>query len=321
MGYTLDQKVSFCGLPGDETIYFYVQSTDRAGNVTIDDNGGEYYQLIIKAPHYEATPRTFTFDVAEGSTEPITGEIEITNTTEDEEAWPLEYLYRVYPNKHIELNRVHQIFYYIAKEHQLDSDSVYRGDSDTLTFTINPKEIKAGTYDMSFSVETNSSDGDFVVHIRINASAAPAVHFSNYYLIDDKSEDRRCDNTNNDGRFNAGETVALNFEVRNDGSLEAIGGYAHLVLLKEETIYDPNEDACEICGWIHEEGETCDEDGDGEMDEGWYYNWNGYPLERVPAEQSHISVIRDSVNLGSIPADEIRRSIGNFIISASESPG
>ena len=141
----------------------------------------------------------------------------------------------------------------MAREHQLDSDSIYRGDSDTLTFTINPKEIKAGTHNMSFSVETNSSDGDFVVNIQINTTAAPAIHFSNYYLIDDKSEDRRCDNTNNDGRFNAGETVALNFEVKNNGSLEAVGGYAHLALLKEEVIYDPNEDACELCGWIHEE--------------------------------------------------------------------
>jgi len=316
-GYTTDQYVSFCELPGNTAIKFYVKSTDRAGNEVIDDNNGQYYQFIIKAPLYEATPREFTFDVPEGSTDILTGEIEITNTTDDEEAWPLEYLYYLYPSEHIELSRIHTPHFSIPKEYQLDSSTVYRGRSESVTFSVNPKELEAGTHDLNFNIRTNSSDGDFAVQVTVNALPAPAVHFSNYYIIDDKSKDSRCSNANGDGRFNAGETIALNFEVENKGSLEAVGGYAHIELLKEETIYDPNEDACPICGFLDCDG-GCDEDGDGELDEGEEYNWQGYELQRVPAEKNYITIIRDSVNLGSIPAKDIRKAFTNFVLSASE---
>ncbi|HPQ40344.1 MAG TPA: C25 family cysteine peptidase, partial [bacterium] len=44
-GMTLDHAVTLDGLDSCTQYYFYVMSTDAAGNVAVDDNGGAYYSL------------------------------------------------------------------------------------------------------------------------------------------------------------------------------------------------------------------------------------------------------------------------------------
>jgi len=213
--YVMEHDVEISGLESETTYYFAVGSTDIVGNVAYDDNGEGWYNFIILPPEIDVSPAGFTFtEVLEGS-EPLPPQtITVSNIAEQQN---VDLFFKIPLPSQAWLSA-------LSGEGRIGS-----GTSMDVQFTVNPRFLEAGNHTGEIIIHNNTlSSPQTVIPVTLTALPAPTVRCQRYNIIDDWSG--RSFLVNGDGRFNPGERIELQVEVKNRGSISATGVFATLSL-------------------------------------------------------------------------------------------